>query len=356
MDKEKLKQLLEDTAKESGLKIKGEIAEVKTAEQKQAEKELQEWKEDKQDYKIIKEFKIPNELLKCLLQTKQYEGLIFTGEGGIGKTILTISSIKKILKPNDWEYSNGYTTPLSLYEFLYNNRNKKVIILDDVEGIFNNHLSLAILKGALWDSDGKRICQYSSKSEKAKMPEKFVMNANIIILCNHVPRENDVSTRAMISRTIFYKMSFSFEQKMKICKDFLQEDKKITQEHKKDILEILNSEVTEATRDFNFRTLRKLIAFVEYDITKARTLFQATTETDESKQVYLQVIKKSEVVKTQILLFMEKTGKSRRTFFRTKKEMSVKVSKILDIDTNTKQLNNNGGKTNGKNKTTNGLG
>jgi len=88
-----------------------------------------------------------------------------------------------------------------------------VIILDDVEGIFQNKLSLAILKGALWNSDGERICQYSSKSDKATMPEKFVMNAKVIILCNHIPRENDSSTRAMISRTIFYKMGFSFERK-----------------------------------------------------------------------------------------------------------------------------------------------
>ncbi|MCH7902797.1 asparaginase [archaeon] len=32
------------------------------------------------------------------------------------------------------------------------------------------------------------------------------MNAKIVILCNYIPKENDASTRAMISRTIFYKM------------------------------------------------------------------------------------------------------------------------------------------------------
>jgi len=205
---------------------------------------------------------------------------------------------------------------------LYNNRNKKVIILDDVEGVFNNKLSLAILKGALWDSDGKRICQYSSKSDKAKMPEKFVMNAKIIILCNHVPKENDASTRAMISRTIFYKMNFSFSEKMRICKEFIESDKGIVQEHKEIVLKILDDEVSEATRDFNFRTLRKLVAFVQYNYVKARMLFKATTEIDELKQVYLEVIEKSYVVKTQIIMFMEKTGKSRATFFRTKKEVA----------------------------------
>ena len=346
MEKEKLKELLEDTAKESGLEIKGEIAEIKTPEQREADKEFAEWKQEKKKYFTIQEFKLPTELLKCLLSTKHYEGLIFTGEGGIGKTILTISSIKKLLKPDEWEYSNGYTTPLALYQFLYKNRDKKVIILDDVEGIFNNRLSLAILKGTLWDSDGKRICQYSSTSSKMDMPEKFVMKSNIIILCNHIPRENDASTRAMISRTIFYKLCFSFEQKMKICKDFIHEDKTLSHKDRCKVLEILCDEINEATRDFNFRTLQKLIAFVQYDENKAKTLFQATTEIDELKQVYLQVIKKSDIVRTQILLFMEKTGKSRRTFFRTKKEFSVKVSKILDTDTDIieKEVKNTNGR------------
>lgn len=321
MDKEKLKEFLEDTARESGLQIKGEIAELKTPEQRESEKEFQDWKEEKRDFKILKEFKIPHELLSCLIQTKKYQGLIFSGEGGIGKTILTISSIKKSLEPEEWNYSGGYTTPLSFYEFLYDNRNKKVIILDDIEGVFSNHLSLAILKGALWESDGKRICQYASKSDKAKVPERFVMNAKIIILCNHIPKENDISTRAMISRTIFYKMQFSFLEKMRICKKFVIEDKSVSEDDKVIVLNILNDEVTEATRDFNFRTLRKLIAFVQYDFNKARMLFKATTETDELKEAYFNVIERAKIVKEQINFFVEMTGKSRATFFRIKKEV-----------------------------------
>jgi len=74
MEKEKLKQLLEDTAKESGLKITGEIATLKTPEQKEAEQEIQDWKKDKKKYDVLKEFKIPHELLGCLLATEQYEG------------------------------------------------------------------------------------------------------------------------------------------------------------------------------------------------------------------------------------------------------------------------------------------
>lgn len=320
---EELKRILEKTAQESGLKVKGEIVAIKTDEQREAEQEIQDWKEGKTEYHNVKEFGVAKELIKCLFSTTQYAGFLMLGEGGLGKTILTITSVKQQFKPNEWEYSNGYTTPLALYEFLYLNRNKKVIILDDVEGIFNNKLSLSILKGALWESEGKRICQYSSKSDKAQMPEKFVMNAKIIILANHIPKENDVSTRATLSRVLNYRMSLTFQEKMSVCKRFVAQENLQVSVSKK-VMEILDVRVNEATKDFNFRTLRKLIAFVKYNPEKADTLFQATTETDEDKEAYLEVIRLTSEVKEQIMFFHERTGKSRATFFRIKK--SIKVS------------------------------
>ena len=71
------------------------------------------------------------------MKNTEYDSLIFYGEGGLGKTFLTINEVKKLLKPSEWDYFNGYSTPLSIYEILYDNRNKKLIILDDIEGLFN---------------------------------------------------------------------------------------------------------------------------------------------------------------------------------------------------------------------------
>jgi len=322
MNTEELKRVLEKTAQESGLQIKGEIAVLKTDEQRESEKEIQEWKEEKAKFHFFKEFSIAQELLNCLFETKQYQGFLMLGEGGLGKTILTINSVKENFKPEEWEYNSGYITPLSLYEYLYLNRNKKIIILDDVEGIFNNHIALSILKGALWESDGKRICQYSSKSEKATMPNKFIMNAKIIVLCNHIPKANNISTRATLSRVLNYRMNLTFTEKIQICKGFIAKEN-LKEEELKKVINLLDTKITEATKDFNFRTLRKLIAFVKYDSSKAEQLFEATTETDEDKEAYLQVIKLTDIVNSQIKLFLEKTGKSRATFFRIKKGLKT---------------------------------
>lgn len=325
---EKLKEMLEERAQDSLIIVKGEKATLKSPEQREAEMEIEEWKETSNKYTPIKEFRIAHELVNVLLSTNQYNGIIFLGEGGIGKTVLTINSIKCALKPDEWEYSNGYTTPLSMYTFLFNNRNKKMIILDDVEGVFNNKLSLSILKGALWDSDGKRICQYSSTSDKAKVPQKFIMKAKVIVLCNHIPKEDDSSTRAMISRTIPYRIAFNFKEKLDISKKFIMQDNVLSISQKLKIIGILESNVTEATRDFNFRTLRKLMAFIQYDDSKAEKLFIATTETDPDIEAYMEAVKHTNVVEAQLGIFREKTGKSRATFFRVKRGLkSSKVSK-----------------------------
>ena len=337
-DIQELKDMLEDTARESGVQVSGETAELKSPEQKEAEREIVAWKTEKHKLSPVKEFRIPHELINVILTTDQYNGLVFFGEGGIGKTVLAITAIRNALKPTEWEYSNGYTTPLSLYEFLYLNRNKKVILIDDVEGLFNNRLSVSILKGALWDSDGKRIVQYSSKSEKASMPQKFVMKAKIIILCNYIPKERDATTRAMLTRTIPYKIAFTFKQKMRICKEFLQRDKTINVTNKKFIIKLLDENVSEATKDFNFRTLRKLIAFVHYDRKKAEELFQATTHNDELREAYIRASSATNVVNVQIEIFKNLTGQSRAQYFRVKREMRTQSQSLkkqdMRLDTN----------------------
>lgn len=333
-----LKEVLENSAQE--VKVVG-TTQLKNPQQLQAEREFKNWKETKIDYSPIKQFKIPTELLNCLIKTKEFNGLIFSGEGGIGKTCLTMATIKSMLKSDEWNYFNGYTTPLSLYEFLYENRNRKVIILDDTEGVFNNSISLAILKSVLWVNEGERLVQYNSTSDKATTPRQFIMKAKVILLCNAIPNKSDISTRAMISRTIYYEIGFSFKEKIKICKEFIEKDNTINKEDKILVLKILEEEVNEATKDFNFRTLRKLIAFVEYDKKKARNLFKETNETDELKEAYLNVVGRFKQVKSQISLFIELTGRSRATFFRVKKTFEKSQSRKKKVcDTKTKKCPN----------------
>lgn len=326
VSKAELKKQLEQAS--SFIEVKQNI-QLKSNEQIESERDIEKWKNAKPtDNNNYKEFRIPTELVKVLLSTKEYYGLIFYGEGGIGKTFLTINEIKLNLKSDEWEYSNGYTTPLSLYEFLYVNRKKKVIILDDVEGLFDNAVSMSILKGCLWDSDGKRIVQYQSKSNKTdNLPSSFILDSKVIILCNKIVKQNDLTTRAMITRTITYEFNFSYDSKLEVCKKLLNKRDDLSAEQKKKVFGLLKEHTSIATKDFNFRTLKKAIAFIKYNHNKSEELFKATTETNEIIQIYLDVTETDcWNTKTQIEKFIEKTGMSRSKFFRIKKELKKEQS------------------------------
>ncbi|MDP8216010.1 MAG: hypothetical protein P9L98_01645 [Candidatus Kaelpia imicola] len=285
---------------------------------------IDEWKKLKfANYVDIPEFNIPKNLIKVTLNTKEYNALIFYGEGGLGKTVLAINRVREILEPDDYEYYNGYSTPLSIYEILYRARNKKLLILDDIEGIFGNPVATSILKGALWESGGKRLIQYNTKSEKAEgLPDIFEFKAKLIILCNKIPNQQDIGVSAMISRTVSYEFKLSFEQKIEIIGKLIDSRKDLSMKQKQECLKLIKEETSEATRNFNFRLLKKAIAFVKEDKANAKELFKATVEKDEDKEIVLKLMKSDLSVSEQAVHFWQRTGKSRRTFFRIKKEVS----------------------------------
>ena len=305
----------------------------KTHGQKQEEIKQQDkiisWKNKESKLSTPKCLETPKELIQVLISGKSYKGLVLFGEGGVGKTVMTLSSVKSNLKSHEWEYINGYATPLALFEALYYNRDKEVIVLDDVEGLFSNHTAVSILKSALWEADGQRILQYHSTSKNMSVPSGFVLNAKVILLCNRIPNNKDLSVRAMLSRTLNYEYSLSYREKMSACVQFVAKEESLSKDDQLRVIHLLQRNTSESTKDFNFRTLRKAIALIKYDRDKAETLFKATTQTDELKEAYYKV-KGLLFVKYQVQEFCRITGASRRTFFTTKKRCKANDEKVQD--------------------------
>jgi len=311
------------------------LREDKTDSKLEQERTVLDWKKSEPiNYINIVDFDIPKRLIRVTIKTNEYHALILFGEGGLGKTVLVVNEVKKILQPDDWIFVNGYSTPLSFYEVLYYARNKKLLILDDIEGIFGNPVATAILKGALWDSDGKRFVQYNSKSEKAdNLPSLFEFKAKIIILCNNIHNSNDVSVNAMISRTVPYEVKLNYDQKLMVIEQLIRSRDDLSEKLKNDCISLIKEETNEATKNFNLRLLKKAIAFVKEEKSTARELFRATTEKDEDKEILLKLMESKLSVGEQVKRFCDKTGKSRRKFFRLKKDLKscVKVSVKADM-------------------------
>jgi len=285
------------------------------------EREFQHWKNKKTKLKILPAFEPVREFIKLVASSQECPALLLVGEGGIGKTAMVLQIVKQEFKPSEWELLSSYSTPLSIYSFLYEHRNKKVIILDDVEGLFNNELSVSILKGAMWETGGERIVQYHSTSDKlGDLPSRFIITSKLVILCNRIPNNKDVSVRAMVSRAIRYPISFTYQQKLEVCKQIVEGDNALEKKEREQVLKLIKDHTSPATKDVNFRTLLRAKAMVRYNPEKATALFTKTVEEDDALAAYYQVIKVSDKVAKQQQLWSEKTGLSRRSFFRTKRK------------------------------------
>ena len=118
---------------------------------------------------------------------------------------MAINTIKK--EKRDFVYLNTYTTPLALYKYLYDNKDK-LIVLDDVMGLFNNEKTLALLKSALWEVDGKRLITMNTTSRLLEgYPLIFEFKGQVIFLSNRI-KENEHIT-ALLSRTEKYIIDFT---------------------------------------------------------------------------------------------------------------------------------------------------
>tara|TARA_Y100000310_G_C20665829_1_gene807402 strand:- start:1188 stop:2192 length:1005 start_codon:yes stop_codon:yes gene_type:complete len=308
----------------------GSIDEVKKELEREkieeAEKNLlKEWKESKNKRIIIdhNHFKTAEHLLNTTIKGYSNCTILF-GEGGIGKTHLTFEVIKKHFKGknDDWEYKAGFTTPLAFYRWLYENRNKDLLVLDDVEGLFSNAKTIAMLKSMLWESNGKRIISYDTSWKNAEdLPSTFEIKARFVILANDIPKRHNPHIEALLSRVVSYSFNIGFKDKMNIIFKIL-DDKDLSLDKKEKCKSILNKVVTETTQNLNFRTLERLISLVCYNKSKAERLFKETIEIDEDLSLVLKLVKSGLGVKEQVTQFIERTGKSRATYFRIKTKVS----------------------------------
>ena len=189
-------------------------------------------------------FKPLKDYLRVHQESDLIHSFIVVGESGIGKSHSIINGLEESGKRSERDYvvKNTYCTPLAFYELLYRNRNK-TIVCDDISSIFRNETSKKILLSSLWSPTGKRIVQYDSKSDKLTVPNRFEFTGKIIAIANSLPDELE----AIKSRGLFYKMSFTADQKIEILYEICR-----VNDIPMEIAEFIVSH-TEDHRQINFR-------------------------------------------------------------------------------------------------------
>jgi len=201
--------------------------------------------------------------VKMLLNTSQ-TCLLIKGENGISKSHTVWNTLGKdlgLIQNRDYVYINGYSTPLALYEHLFKNRSKKVIIFDDIDTAFFDKRVRPLLKGALSSITGTRFVRWSSTRLPDNLDDSFMLEAKIIIIGNKFP--NDRDWIAVVDRCIPLEFEMGYTERIdffeELCnKNQLVNGLALTKDERLKCLNLLAS-VTDDDRKPTLRDLEKVM-------------------------------------------------------------------------------------------------
>lgn len=294
------------------LEKEGDKMEIKDKNKKEIKENVEkDKKEEVEKVKEIKKYELLGESLRAV-STNVINLLVLKGLAGFGKSFATRNYLDK--EKVNYEYISTYSTPLSFYKLLYQNRKKQVIVFDDLQSI-NDPKIITMLKSACWSTTGKRTLNYYSTSSilnKEGLPEFFVLDANIILIFN----DDILGFEPILDRGIALDFHFSFKEKLKVLKAF-QEKAKIEE----DVLKFVEENCNEANKNISIRSLvilsdlkRGGYNFKDFaeEILKVNTEIQDLINMSESK-------------------WINETGQSRRTYYRKRKKNNIKNRKNENI-------------------------
>lgn len=135
--------------------------------------------------------------------------LIVVSRAGLGKTELTLRTMKELglVEYEHYLYYANYITPralVSVLEGVNDLKHPKLLILDDGEDTLKNLQTIGILKGALWEANGKRKVFWTTSKEQIE----FEFNGRIIFLLNQLNKKNSL-INALRDRGFYYNFNFT---------------------------------------------------------------------------------------------------------------------------------------------------
>lgn len=254
-----------------------------------------------------------NESLKAISKNV-FNLLILKGSAGFGKSHNTLEFLRKL--NIDFAYINAYSTPLKFYELLYLNKDKKIIVFDDVQSI-DNPLIINFLKSACWSVlDNNRKISYlstSEKFEKLNVPIEFDFFANIILIFNDEIKEY----APIINRGVQIDFNFNFNDKIKIFEEY-QKKAEIEEE----VLKYVQSNCDESTKNLSIRSL-VILSKLKREGFDFKLFANEMFKGDEDIKYISELVSKCQSATSACEEWIKQTGKSRRSFFRLKKKLNL---------------------------------
>lgn len=263
------------------------------------------------------------EFVRAVVESDQNSLIVFS-RAGLGKSYQILSVLKEmgLERGKDYALLNSYTTALDLYHFLYQHRDK-IVVLDDVEGIVQDRRALSILRATTWSVGDKRMVNYHSTTSKLEAPKQFEFEGTVIMTLN---RKADIpEMEALISRSIFYQLEIPYEELVGGLLPTIGENLR-----GKDGVKVAEyiGEKTDPSSNIDIRTLMKAINLYDYaenDGVDWKPLVDELLDYDEELQLVWELMQSGKSVSEQVKEFRQKTGRSRRTYYRRKKQLKKRT-------------------------------
>ncbi len=320
------------TARERKRKEAEELAKAEALELKkvkeQEEKAINDWKKQFNPEMIIKS--------PAYFEMEKYIEMVCDGlsnfcvvhsQGGLAKTWSSQAILKK--KKIEYAYLNSFTSPLELYNFLYDNAQDKVILIDDCEGIWDNKAIISILKNAT-ELNGKRTIGWNSTTSKlGGRGNTCSFNSRIILLTNQLPNiEKNKHIEALLSRAFLCRLNFTHKEKIDIIQEVSKRDyRELKEEERKDVFEFIDRNTNESTKDLSIRTLIKCYHFYMFDKAIWKELGLRILKSEQHREIVYELVNSGKIVKEQEEIYHNKTGRSRADFYRVKQEIMGNIKK-----------------------------
>lgn len=257
---------------------------------------------------------LPKEYIKAVVndETELY-GLIETGKVGCSKSYSTIQTLKEIKA--DFVYFSGYNTPLGLFKFLFQNKDKgKIIIFDDTRGILNNPTSISIMINALYSNGGlpRKISWNSSKLKD--LPSEFNFEARVILITNELPKGMEIIN----SRCLHYNFDFNNFEIIAIMKAIAElKHPKLKKEERLEVIKFIENNTDETTENLDLRTQNKIEQLYIYSKDNWKDLAMPMLNTKNKNLTILKrIINECSTLSEAKKKFYEETGMGERTFQR----------------------------------------
>jgi hypothetical protein len=262
-------------------------------------------------------------------------GLFVSGTGGCGKSkVIAETLAEEGINP---VLLNSHVTPLSLYAVLHEHRQSKVLWLDDADAAYTSLPILGLLRSALWGTADGRVVTYSS-TQLNGVPGSFEFDSKVIFTANTIPKRNE-AFRAVLSRVDVFELVATNDELLEQM-DVLAGDGfgSLDAAACRAVVEYIRT--AGGNRQLSMRLYESSLRKVEYAIatgTDWRDLVRSQLDQLGSKDrdgvpkpldskghdlrcMGMAVEKFPSSARQQEEWWREATGKSRASFFRTKRE------------------------------------